>query len=128
MPIQIAWLSEEKTVIVARFVGEWTMSDYFRFVDEREGLIKAQPHLVHLIYDYSESVSNPKDLLAGAQYANKHMPSNQGVVVFLKANAVIKAFMLMAKRTGLPVTRYVYTAESKDEALSLIEKKAKRVS
>lgn len=128
MPIQISWLNEEKSVLVARFVGEWGMNDYFRFVDEREGLIQAQPHLVHLIYDYSDSSSNPKDLLAGAQYANKHMPSNQGVVVFLKANAVIKAFMLMAKRTGLPVTRYVYTAETKEEALSLIEKKAKRVS
>jgi hypothetical protein len=128
MAIQVSWMDESKTVLVARFTGEWTMSDYFRFVDEREVMIMAQPHKVHIIYDYTESSSNPKDLLAGAQYANKHMPTNQGLVVFLKANPVIKAFMLMAKRTGLPVTRYVYTAESKDEALLLIEKKANRVS
>ena len=128
MAIQVSWMDESKTVLVARFTGEWTMSDYFRFVDEREVMIMAQPHKVHIIYDYTESISNPKDLLAGAQYANKHMPNNQGIVVFLKANPVIKAFMLMAKRTGLPVTRYVYTAESKDEALLLIEKKANRVS
>jgi hypothetical protein len=128
MGIQVSWLNESKTVLVARFVGEWTMGDYFRFVDEREALIMAQPQTVHLLYDYSESTATPKDLLAGAQYANKHMPNNQGLVIFLKANSVIKAFMLMAKRTGLPVTRYVYTAESKEEALSLIEKKANRVS
>ena len=128
MGIQVSWLNENKAVLVARFVGEWTMVDYCRFVVERELLIKAQANLVHIVYDYSESSSTPKDLLAGAQYANKHMPSNQGLVIFLKANSVIKAFMLMAKRTGLPVTRYVYTAESKEEALSLIEKKANRVS
>jgi hypothetical protein len=128
MAIQVSWLDESKTVLIAHYAGEWTMSDYFRFVDEREAMIMAQPHLVHIIYDYTDSNSTPKDLLAGAQYANKHMPRNQGLVVFLKANAVIKAFTLMAKRTGLPVTRYVYTAESKEEALSLIEKKAHRVS
>jgi hypothetical protein len=128
MAIQVSWMDESKTVLVARYAGEWTMGDYFRFVEEREALIMAQAHKVHIVYDYSDSTSTPKDLLAGAQYANKHMPNNQGIVVLLKANPVIKAFMLMAKRTGLPVTRYVYTAESKEEALSLIEKKAHRVS
>jgi hypothetical protein len=128
MGIQVAWMNDSKTVLVARFLGEWTMGDYFRFVDEREALMQAQPHMVHLLYDFSESSSNPQDFLAGTQYANKHMPNNQGLVIYLKANSVIKAYMLMAKRTGLPVTRYVYTAESKEEALSLIEKKANRVS
>jgi len=126
MPIQIDWLNEEHNIIYVRFLGKWNRYSYTSLVDTTNAMIETVSNEVHLIHDFTQSQATPRDLLAGLQYANKQLRPNQGLSIYLNANSVIHAYVLMAKRTGLPATAHIYYANSKETAIELIEKKAPR--
>lgn len=127
MPITIGWYRNTNHIVQMSFDSQWDLSDFTAAIDKSTHLINAVPYTVHLIYDFSNSLTTPRDLLAGLQYANRLLPHNQGIVVYLNANAVIKAFILMAKRAGLPAAKYIYNADTHEQALKIIEDKAHRV-
>ena len=123
MPIQIDWFNQEHTIISARFMGKWNRHSYTMLIDIAKSMIETVEHHVHLIFDFSQSQSAPRDLLVGMQYANKQILPNQGLTVYINANSVILAYVLMAKRTGLPLASRIFYAESKDAALQILNKK-----
>jgi len=127
MPINLGWYNNTHNIMQLRFTEQWDVTDFITALDKRAQYIHNVPHTVHMIYDFSESLATPRDLLAGLQHANRTLPQNQGIVVYLNANAVIKAFVLMAKRTGLPATKYLYNADTREQALNIIHEKAPRV-
>lgn len=128
MPIQIDWLNTEQTVIYVRFLGNWNRQSYMTLIDTAKSMMESVSSKVHLIHDFSQSSSTPRDLLVGMQYANKQLVPNQGLTVLVNANSVIQAYVLMAKRTGLPVASQIYYATSKEDALQVIKKKAHRTT
>ena len=125
MPIQLDWLNKEQTIIYVRFLGRWNRHSYTTLVDTSKSMIESVEHQVHQIHDFTQSHSTPRDLLAGMQYANKQLAPNQGLTILLHANSVIQAYVLMAKRTGLPLANHIYQAISTEDALQVIRKKAK---
>ena len=127
MPISISWYGDSQRMIQARFMGQWDVSDFMTVLENSASLMRQVEHPVHLIYDFSSSTATPRDLLAGYHFANRILQSNQGVVVYVNANSVIKAFVLMAKRTGLPAARHIYNADSREDAYRIIIDKAHRV-
>lgn len=127
MPISIGWYGDSQRMIHARFIGQWDVSDFINVLENSASLMQQVTHPVHVIYDFSASTATPRDLLAGYHFANRILPSNQGVVVYVNANSVIKAFVLMAKRTGLPAAKYIYNTDSREDAYRLIIDKAHRV-
>ncbi len=127
MPISISWYGDSQRMIQARFMGQWDVSDFIMVLENSASMMRQVSHPVHVIYDFSTSTATPRDLLAGFHFANRILPSNQGVVVYVNANSVIKAFVLMAKRTGLPAAKYIYNADTREDAYRLIIDKAHRV-
>jgi hypothetical protein len=127
MSIEINWLDDSHTIIAVHFIGEWNLQSYQTIVDASAQMMQTVANPVHLIHDFSQSHSAPRDLLAGIHYANKRLSSNQGISVLVNANSVIKAYILMAKHTGLPAAMRVYHAHSQEEALQVIQKKAQRI-
>lgn len=127
MPISMSWYGDSQRMIQARFVGKWDVADFMTMLDNSATMMRTVSYPVHLICDFSASTTTPRDLLAGFQFANRILPSNQGVVVYLNANSVIKAFVLMAKRTGLPAAKHIYNADSREDALQIIIDRAHRV-
>lgn len=127
MPIHVDWDPQQPRIMRLTFIGKWNRRDFIAALDACAEQIFQTPRTVHVIYDFNESAAPPRDMLAGLQHANRILPPNQGVVVYLNANSVVKAFLLMAKRYDLPATRYIYNADSYTEALALIRKKAPRM-
>lgn len=127
MPISVSWYGDSQRMIQVRFVAGWDVADFMTMFENSASLMRQVEHPVHVIYDFSTSTVTPRDLLAGFHFANRILPSNQGVVVYVNANAVMKAFVLMAKRTGLPAAKYIYNADSREDAYRLIIDKAHRV-
>ena len=127
MPIDIHW-HKQNHLIVLTFKGQWDNESFIDALTKSTHAILETPHTVHMIYDFSESNTPPRDMLAGLHYANRVLPPNHGVVIYLNANSVIKAFILMAKRFDLAVTRYLYHASSHQEALHVIKAKAERAT
>jgi hypothetical protein len=127
MPIQIDWFDPKRRLIQVCFIGEWNLRRYRTLIDISNSMIQSVSHKVHLIHDFSQSQSTPRDLLVGMQYANKKLLANQGLTVLINANSVIKSYVLMAKRTGLPAVTHIYHATTLEEALQVIRKNAYRV-
>jgi|GEM_PF-5182457 len=127
MPISISWYGDSQRMIRARFIGNWDVSDFMSVLDNSATMMRQVPHPVHVIYEFAESTATPRDLLAGFHFANRILPTNQGVVVYVNANAVIKAFVLMAKRTGLPAVKHIYNTDSREDALRIIIDREHRV-
>ncbi|MGB7337311.1 MAG: hypothetical protein WBC91_00350 [Phototrophicaceae bacterium] len=127
MPVSLNWYGRSQRMVQARFIGQWDVSDFITTYENTAALMQQVSHPVHVIYDFKESTATPRDLLAGFQFANRILPSNQGVVVYVSANAVIKAFVLMAKRMGLPAVEHIYNVDTQEDAYRIIIEKAHRV-
>lgn len=127
MPVNVGWYGKSHRLIQARFVGQWDVADFMTTLENSASLMSQVDHIVHMIYNFNDSTSTPRDLLAGFHFANRILPANQGVVVYVRANAVIKAFILMAKRTGLPASKHIYNADTREEAYQIIIEHEHRV-
>ncbi|MEM9952836.1 MAG: hypothetical protein AAFV93_02095 [Chloroflexota bacterium] len=127
MPVSLNWYGAAQRMVRARFMGEWDVSDFITAYQNSVDLMQQVSYPVHMIYDFRESTSTPRDLLGGFQHINKMLPKNQGVVVYVGANSVIKAFVLMAKRMGLRAVKHIYTVDTDEEAFKIIIEKAHRV-
>lgn len=123
MPINIGWSGSSQRIIQVRFVGEWDVADFITILENSATMMRYVNHPVHVLYDFKESSSTPRDLLAGLHFANRILPTNQGVVVYINANSVIKAFILMAKRMGLPASKFIYNADSREQAYQIMIEK-----
>lgn len=61
MPIEITWLDDEKTILVASFSGNWTVEEFIAAVDQHREMVTTQSDLVSCIVDASRSHGFPKD-------------------------------------------------------------------
>lgn len=127
MPISLNWYGTSQRMILARFTDEWDVSDYITAYQNSVNLMQQVSYPVHMIYDFRESITTPRDMLGGFQHINKLLPPNQGVVVYVGANSVMKAFVMMAKRMGLRTAKYIYLVDSTEDAYRIIIEKAHRV-
>lgn len=129
MPISVTWHNINQTIIKMTFDGLWDVADFIAAHDRSLKMMHQVSHCqtIHMMLDFKVSQATPRDLLSGFQYINRTLPPNQGIVVYINANSVIKAFVLMAKRAGLPATEFIYHADTLDDAYRLIDAKAYRV-
>ncbi|MBN2304519.1 MAG: hypothetical protein JXQ72_08590 [Anaerolineae bacterium] len=98
MPITIEWINEEKTVLLERFEGQWSLDDYFRLVDQAADHLDTVPHTVHIIADGTRSRLPPTRLFSGARYAARRKPPNQGITVFVGIDAFTETLIHIANR------------------------------
>ena len=123
MPINMNWVSDDHRILLQTFSGRWLLDDYHKMVDEAAHLLADVDYRVHIITDWTDSASNPPNLMAGARYAEKKLPDNQGVVVYVNADVVIKAFLKIAQTLRMKAAENLYLANSVDEALAIISEK-----
>lgn len=128
LTIELTWFNDEKTILLATFANNWTLDDYHQMIDRGSQQIKAQPHIVHIMYDMTDVIKSPTDLVVAGRYAEKKLPPNQGIVIFVGANAVIRAFVAMGQRMNLKAARHVYTVATFEDGLQIIKEKAKPLS
>lgn len=123
MPVSIFWNDDNKTILIEKFEGKWTITDWYQLNDDAAVKLAEVSHTVHVIVDATDAAPPPAQMLMGVQYAIKKMPSNQGITIFVKLTRLLKMFMDFGKQIAPETTRYVYAAESLDEAHRLIAEK-----
>lgn len=128
MVIEITWHDAEHTILWMTFPRNWDLTDYHQMVDEGAALIKAEQHTVHVVYDFRGNFGVPKDLITAARYAEKRVPANQGLVIFLKPNMMVKGFLRLGHSLNFKSVSHLYTADSVDVVLQLIDEHEKEVS
>ncbi len=120
LPITIAWYDDEETILLETFNGVWDLHDYMQLVDEAALLLKQKDHIVHVIADFTATKLVPHQVLTGARYAERKLPANQGVVVFVQPGGIIGTFIKITKQMGFKATTQLYIAETVDSALEII--------
>ena len=120
MPIEIAWEDDAHTILLQTIVGEYTIQDYQAMVDESVRWMRQEDHAVHIISDFRRAGSTPVNALAGARHAEKHMAPNQGLVIFVGANALVQTFVNVARRAGLKVVQDVRMVTTLEAAYQII--------
>ncbi len=124
MPVSIYWDNDEKTILVEKFDGHWTIEEYYRLVDTDAEWLGQVPHMVHVIYDATTSSMPPRQIFSGIQYALKKLPPNQGLTVFVKLNRVMTMFVDVASQISPRFARTHYYAETIEEARRIIAYKS----
>ncbi len=67
MPVQMRWDNEEKTILVAAYVGSWTWEEFFAARDQANRQLDEVDHQVDIIHDWSQSGGFPHNIFANAK-------------------------------------------------------------
>lgn len=124
MPIHIYWDNDEKTILMEKFDGQWTIEEYYQLIDEDAERLAQVPHVVHVVIDASTSSMPPKQIFSGIQYALKKLPPNQGLTVFVKLNRAMEMFVEVAQQISPRFAGTYYAAATVEEARLIIAAKS----
>ena len=102
MGYQIEWDNEEKTVVFQQYTGNPIKDDLYHLAEQSALMLNSVPHTVHLIID--ERTIKLTLSSADIKYLEKHVPTNQGIVVLIisKNGAVYKKLVQEIGKTLAP--------------------------
>ncbi len=128
MPITVEWYNDAKTILLERFEGDWTLDEYKRLIDEARLMLSTVDHTVHILVDGRlKSPRLPANLISGGMlYAARHLPPNQGITVFVGVDAVSAIFVNIARNIGPRLHRTLFTTDTVEDALRIIEQQASK--
>jgi hypothetical protein len=119
MPIAVAWGDVSKTIIVSTFKGEWTLEDSHNMIDEMYQLTSSVNHIVHVVLDFTDSLSSPAKMLSSGSHIEKRSSPNSGLSVIVKANGFIKAISQLIMKLFVRNGK-LYFVDTVDEAYQII--------
>lgn len=95
MPATFEWFNDEKTIMVERFVGDWTWEEFSDCIQGAITLIKEVEHDVIAIADYSESGGMPMSgaSIRIARDVMKLAPDHWRGVVIVSDNRLIRTMV-----------------------------------
>lgn len=122
MPIEIAWYDSEKTIIFARFCGDWTWEDYSNAAAEILELSHDIEYRIDQLIDMRESGHVPQG--PALVFMNRTYKlakfKKSGITVLVGASAILHALvtaLAMTDRQRPPR----YFVQSLEDGLSLIK-------
>jgi hypothetical protein len=122
MPIEIAWLDEEKTFFVGMFIGYWTWDDYLNSAAQSIEMLMGLDYRIDQIIDMRESGPIP----SGPALTNLHRSDSltrhqyEGIVVLVGASPILHGLVTALAMTN-PQRKPRLFAESMEEAKTLIQ-------
>ena len=120
MPVTLEWFNADKTILLETFEGSWTLQDYYDLVDRAADRLATVEHPVHIIVEATRSATLPAQMTSGMRYALRKLPPNQGIVVFVGANAFMRVLIGIAGKLSPRMADSLYTAETLQQAEEMI--------
>lgn len=127
MAIDIYWHNQDKTIMVQRFVGDWSPSDVYWMVDKCAKMMASVSHKVDFIVEYVDSSQSLTKLIASSnislrRYIDKYTAPNAGIVVLVGANTLLKTTLKVSILRPKALVNSAF-ADSFEDALALIDAK-----
>jgi hypothetical protein len=119
MPIKVSWGNPEQSIIVSRFIEEWTLEDAHNMIDEMYSMTSSVNHAVHVVIDFTHSLSSPAKLLTAGNHIEKRSSHNTGISIVVKANGFLRAMTQLITKMFVSDTK-LYFANTLDEAYQLV--------
>jgi hypothetical protein len=128
MPITAHWDNEDRTVIRIHLDDPWNMDEYTKATASAWSLIDSVTYTVHLIIDFTDAATFPKNMLSGAMRTNSHIHPRQGLVVGVKISPYLRAVMRVAVRVFPRLGQNLFFTQTLKEAYDLIQKQSSKPS
>ena len=120
MPIDVFWDDGEKTIIRARFVGDWTWTEYHAANAQMMQMATEIDHLFDVISDLTESNGLPAgNLLAEIGRGHNITAPNQRSTVTVQIPKIVKTLRPIIVQITRNDNRF--QADSLEEAYAIIE-------
>jgi hypothetical protein len=123
MPTSVGWENDEKTIIRQQLIGDWTFEEYTASARETQMLTASVPHTVHVIIDFTESISYPTKLLSVGSSLDRNMPANQGLLVVIQVPAYIRALFEVMSKLYPKIGQDSFEVNTLDEAHAVIRER-----
>jgi len=85
-------------------------------------LIETVDHSVHIVVDFTDVFTFPKNLLSGASTTNSQIHPRQGLVIGVKVSLYLQTVMRIAARFFPRLGHNVFFTQTLPEAYDLIRK------
>lgn len=128
MPGRTEWLNDDHTIMLHLYEGKVILEDYYKVIDESYALTKAEDHVVHIIMDRSGLTESPASMTSVMRYGNKKIASNTGMRVIVGATFMTRVIVDVGRVIAKSLVDNVHFAESRDEALEIINAKINETS
>jgi hypothetical protein len=117
----IQWDNAEQTVVLQQYTGDPVKDDLYHLAEESAAMLKTVPHKVHLIVDERtiKLTLNSMDI----KYLEKHVPTNQGVVIVVigkSGTSYKKLIQNIGKALAPKAFKQTFFATTVEEARQLL--------
>jgi hypothetical protein len=128
MPVDFRWDDAEKTILIQKYYGSVSITDYMEAVKQTSEWLAQVTHPVDLVLDILDARINWGGLITGASYADQRVPENQRLIVIVGTNPFIRAMTEIARRVAPKANRNQFFASSLDNARLLIRMHREQLS
>ena len=120
MSIAIRWYDHQERILLEELAGPVSLVDYLDILNQRAALLSQKQHIVDIIADFTNSQTNPHDVMAAARIGETCLPPNLGKVIFVKPSSGVKTVVKLIKRLNFHTGEYLQIATNIDAALHII--------
>ena len=120
MGIEVTWDNDQKTIVRHTYKGQWTVSDFYKCVDESAEMLQSVDHPVDLIIDMLHCDSPPQGIIPAYQYADRRVPENQRLIVMVQIGVIRQAYDRIVDKIAPRAGENRHQVETLDEAYAVI--------
>ena len=120
MPVRAQWDNEDHTIIRYPMQDPWELAEYSEATGHVWTLIETVDHFVHIIVDFTDVYSFPRNLLSGASTTNSQLHPRQGLVIGVKVSPYLQTVVRIAARFFPRLGQNVFFTQTLPEAYDLI--------
>ena len=126
MPLEINWVNEEKTIMMHKYIGSWTIEENMAHLDTVYEIIDNLEHnqKVDMIIDVQQIGYPPTGMMSrGLQYYRNKRHPQQGILVIV-GKTFLLSFMkglTAVAATVIPQAKQVRFVDTIEEALHYIQ-------
>ena len=122
MGIHVSWHNSDQAILMVEYDAEWTLTDYYASVEKSYELMESVKHAVDIVQDASKMSSFPTRLISAAHYTEGRAHPRRRYMVIFGLHAFVRIILESSKRVAPNATKDMYFVNTKDEALSLLQK------
>jgi hypothetical protein len=121
MPVTSEWYNDEKTILMIKYDGVWTLDDYYQNFKVATDMMETVEHNVVTILDFSSSGQIPVQFLTVGNHSERARAKNNIQIIIFGVNRYMEVLAGMFQRIFPNATRDMKIAGSLEEAIRTAE-------
>lgn len=121
MPVEATWYDEDHTIIVQKFIGNWTLDDYLSNIAVTQNMIASVTHTVHVITDLTDHNTPPTRIMSANRWVENTVQDNVGLTILINAGPFLTNLIKISRPLMPRTFKDTHFVKSMDDALALIE-------